>query len=103
MPNYDSISCNTSLVKRYLTLDYSCQGYMDVSYCVDTNAAARIADEKSVIEISVSSMYDNAVDGSSTSKLFKLYTTTSGDATESWQASTRLFYIQPNLHPYETA
>lgn len=78
-------------------------GYMDVSYCVDTNAAARIADENSVIEVSVNSMYDNAVDGSSTSKLLKLCTTTSGDATESWQASTRLFYIQLNLHPHETA
>lgn len=102
MPNYQSLSNTTSLTKRYPTLDYLCQGYMGVSYCVDTNAIARIADDSSDIEESVSSMYDNAVDGSWTSKFFKLYTTNSDDVTESWQASMRVFYIQPNSHPYET-
>lgn len=102
LPNYGTNYGNQTLIKRYPTLDYLCQGYMAVSYCADVNSIARILDDNNDIESSVSEMYDLATEGSWTSKFFKLYTYNSDDVSESWQASMRVFYIEPNSHPYET-
>lgn len=102
MPNYDAITKNMTIAKRYPSFDYLCEGYMGVSYCADVNNIARVIDDDHEIEYSVSEMYDEAIDGSWTSKFFKLYTYNSDGYDESWQLSLRTFYIEPNTCPYET-